>query len=96
MPTRCARCVFGAPCPAPASYAGVLVCGPDLATAWQQHTEWAGKNPVIGATAYCQQCTQITWLADDTDPTTALVRNVIQSRRMVAASAGMQAVCAAR
>jgi len=97
QPSRCARCRFGQRCPAVhPTYACVLVCGPDTADAWQKHADWARNNPVLGVTAYCQQCAQITWLSDDEDANSALVHNVTSSRRMIVATAGMQALCGVR
>lgn len=94
---QCARCLFGHRCPdAKPSYACVLVCGYDLVDSWKSHSDWARNNPVLGATAYCQTCAHVTWIADDTEHNTALVHSVINSRRTAAAITGMQALCASR
>lgn len=95
-PKQCYRCMFGQRCPAnKASYSSVLYCGLDTSVAWQQHAEWARSNPVLGVTAYCQQCKLITWIADDADHNSALVHSLVHRQRLQSAEAGMKGLCTA-
>jgi hypothetical protein len=90
---KCSRCCFGTRLPeAAAPYASVLFSG-DVKAAWQSHAEWSRSNPMLGVSAYCTTCCQITWLADDADCYTALTHSILSMRRQASAEEGMRVLC---
>jgi hypothetical protein len=93
---QCARCRFGpAPPAAPASYASALYHGADTAAAWRSHCEWARSHPLLGVSAYCGKCCQVTWMAaQDVDHQAALLCSVMSRRRQEAAEQGMRVLIA--
>lgn len=98
-PKQCSRCLFGQRCPAPeqlASYSCVLYCGLDTSAAWRQHADWARNHAVLGVTCYCTRCHHITWMADDSEASIALVHSIQCKQRLLDAINGMQALCGCR
>lgn len=98
-PRQCYRCLFGQQCPAPeqlASYSSVLYCGMDTPDAWRRHADWARNHAVLGVTCYCTRCHHITWMADDSDASFALVRSMEHKQRLLDAINGMQSLCESR